>query len=69
MTEAQERAAIDHMQGKEPKFHKGKYGKNYDYHTCGNCGRTIIITDNYCPKCGTRILWDNPRCLTGVNND
>ena len=35
-----------------PKFHKGKYGKKYDYLTCGQCGFGITVTDKYCPKCG-----------------
>ncbi len=51
-----------------PKFHKGKYGKQYDSYTCGNCGITIRdgVTSNYCNNCGFAIKWDNPRCLTGV---
>ena len=49
-------------------FHKGRYGKQYDYWTCGNCGSTIKrdVVENYCCNCGYKILWDNPRCLTGI---
>ena len=51
--------------GKKPKFHKGKHIK--DWWTCGNCGATTrdSVVDNYCSNCGYRILWENPRCLTG----
>ena len=53
--------------GSKPIFHKGRYGKQYDYWTCGNCGSTVKhdVVENYCCNCGYKILWDNPRCLTG----
>ena len=55
----------------KPKFHKGKYGKQYDNYTCGNCGSTLFngVTSNYCSNCGFAIGWDNPRCLTGYNSE
>ena len=65
MTEQQKEAAILHMAGASPVFHKGKYGKQYDSHTCGACGYVLTVTNNYCPNCGTRALWTNPRCLHG----
>ena len=49
---------------KKPKFHKGQYGKKYDYYTCANCGAGVRITYNYCPNCGREIGWDSCRCLT-----
>lgn len=55
--------------GIQPKFHKGKYGKQYDYHTCGQCGYIVTVTNNYCGGCGYRILWNNPRCLTGYEEE
>ncbi len=65
LSEAQERYALDAYKGAKPKFHKGKYGKKHDYYTCGKCGVTVKdIVDDFCWSCGTRILWDNPRCLT-----
>jgi len=53
--------------GYKPKYHNGHYGKKYDYWTCGQCGFTVKrgVIENYCCNCGYRILWDNPRCLTG----
>lgn len=69
MTQAQIDAAMRHMEGMQPKFHKGKYGKQYDNHTCGACGFGITVVYDYCPKCGTRILWGSPRCLTGSEID
>lgn len=50
--------------GVKPKYHKGDCIK--DYYTCGNCGRTVRIEDNFCAGCGFRILWDSCRCLTGL---
>lgn len=39
-----------------PKFHKGRYGKKYDYFTCGNCGAGIDqVLNNFCPNCGFAI--------------
>ena len=69
MTEAQIESAMRHMEGCKPKYHKGVYGKKFDHHTCGACGFGINVIYDYCPKCGTRILWDNPKCLTGQNED
>ena len=68
LSEAQKIAAINHMIGTKPKFHKGKYGNKYDYHTCGQCGASLSVVCEYCYKCGTRILWDSPKCLTGVDD-
>ena len=51
-------------QGVKPKYHKGDCIK--DWYTCGNCGRTVEINFDYCPKCGYQILWDSTRCLTGL---
>lgn len=49
----------------KPNLNKGLYGKRFDSYTCGHCGRTLVINDNYCPNCGFRIGWDSTRCLTG----
>ena len=65
LSEPQKAHALRAMQGAKPKFHKGKYGKQYDSHTCGNCGAGLEVIADYCYKCGYRVLWDNPRCLTG----
>ena len=65
LSEAQQRAALEHMEGRRPKYHKGIYGKKHDYHTCGACGAVVTVGNNYCGNCGTRVLWDDPRCLTG----
>ena len=51
-------------EGVKPKWHRGQSIK--DYYTCGNCGRTVRIEDNFCAGCGYRILWDSVRCLTGL---
>ena len=53
--------------GMKPKFHKGQYGRKYDSWTCGNCGRVLSkdVLNKYCEGCGYRVLWSNPRCLTG----
>jgi ribosomal protein L40E len=53
-------------EGVKPKFHKGMYGKKFDSWTCGNCGAATLdgVGDNYCRKCGYKILWDSTRCLT-----
>jgi rubrerythrin len=53
--------------GAKPKYHKGMHGKKYDYWTCGKCGALIRdgVLDDYCGGCGTKILWDIVRCLTG----
>jgi len=39
----------------KPKFHPGKYGHKYDSLTCGNCGHTIKIIDNFCSNCSFAI--------------
>ena len=69
MTEAQIDAAMRHMEGMKPKYRKGIYGKQFDRHTCGACGFALTVIYDYCPKCGTRILWDNPKCLTGTDGE
>jgi len=53
--------------GCKPKYHKGHYGKRYEYWTCGNCGARTkdTVLDNYCWNCGYRIIWDSCRCMTG----
>lgn len=51
-------------EGVKPKWHKGQSIR--DYYTCGNCGRTVKIEDNFCSGCGFMILWDSIRCLTGL---
>lgn len=55
----------------KPKFHKGHYGKKFDYYTCGKCGVTMKdgVGDNYCWNCGFRIGWDSTRCLTGLKEN
>lgn len=67
ISEPQKDLALKAMEGAKPKYRKGKYGKQYDSHTCGNCGYQISVTYDYCPKCGYRLLWDNPRCLTDTH--
>lgn len=56
--------------GSKPRYQPGKYGKKYDYWSCGRCGNVIKgdVSDNYCWHCGTRILWDTCRCLTGIHD-
>lgn len=51
-------------EGVKPKWHRGDSIK--DYYTCGNCGRTVRIEDNFCAGCGYSILCDSVRCLTGL---
>lgn len=55
--------------GERPKYHKGR--RVYDYWTCGNCGSMISggVNANYCDSCGFSILWDLPRCLTGIEKN
>ena len=65
LSEAQYEKAIRAEIGYIPKYHKGKYGAKYDYHSCGKCGASIEVINNYWPNCGYRVLWTNPRCLTG----
>ena len=67
LSEARYEKAIRAEIGLAPKFHKGKYGGKFDYHTCGQCGATIQVISDYCHKCGYRVLWENPRCLTGID--
>ena len=70
LSEAQRILALKAYEGSKPKFQRGKYGKRYDSYTCGHCGCTLKdIVDNFCFKCGFRILWDNPRCLTDKDGD
>lgn len=65
VSDPQKEHAINAYTGAKPKFHKGKYGKQYDSYTCGHCGHQVKdINDNYCWNCGYRILWDSIRCLT-----
>lgn len=65
VSDPQKEHAINAYTGARPKFHKGKYGKQYDSYTCGHCGHQVKdINDNYCWNCGYRILWDSIRCLT-----
>lgn len=66
LTEAQRVYAIRQMEGTKLKRHKGKYID--DYFTCGNCGTTADVIYDYCFRCGFRLLWDNPRCLTKGEN-
>lgn len=56
--------------GVKPKYHKGVYGKKFDSWSCGHCGTTLThdVLNNFCHECGYRILWDNPRCLTGMKD-
>lgn len=65
LSEPQQDHALRMMVGAKPTFHKGHYGKKYDHHTCGNCGAGLDVYMDYCYKCGFRIMWDDPRCLTG----
>ncbi len=51
-------------QGVKPKLNDGK--KLNSYYTCGNCGKRVEITQNFCGGCGYRILWNSCRCLTGL---
>lgn len=55
---------IEKSKGKKPKFHKG--ARIDSWYTCGNCGSIIKgdVCDNFCWKCGYKIKWDSPRCLT-----
>lgn len=70
LSEARVERAIRAEQGMKPKFHKGKYGIKYDHWTCGQCGQMLKhdVGENYCWNCGYRVLWDNPRCLTGYRS-
>lgn len=68
MTDEQKLERYEKMNtGFKPKYHKGKHVK--DWWTCGQCGTTVFdgVTSNFCMNCGYRIKWDNPRCLTGIN--
>lgn len=65
VSDPQKEHAINAYTGARPKFHKGKYGKQYNSYTCGHCGHQLKdINDNFCWNCGYRILWDSIRCLT-----
>lgn len=48
----------------KPKVSKAISRGYSDYYSCGKCGHTLTVTENYCPDCGRQIKWDNPRCLT-----
>lgn len=69
LSEAQVQSALRQMEGAKPRFRKGKCGKQYDAHTCSNCGVTLSVVYRYCPGCGFRLLWDNPACLTGNDEE
>ncbi len=69
LSDARKEKAIRAEEGAKPKFRPGKFGKKYDRHTCGNCGRGVEVMDNYCGGCGYRILWDNPRCMTDYHTE
>lgn len=69
LSEAEHHYALQAQVGRKPKLRRGKYGKQYDSHTCGQCGYIVSVTDNFCPKCGFRILWDDPKCITGMKED
>lgn len=43
-----------------------RYGKFYN---CGKCGASVSIHYNFCHNCGRAILWDSPRCLTGITTE
>lgn len=51
----------------KPKTHKGKHIRNY--YTCGKCGSSVQIEDDFCRKCGRTIGWDSIRCFTGYKED
>ena len=51
-------------EGVKPKYHAGEIMK--DYYTCGNCGRKVTISDDFCSGCGYKIKWNSTRCLTGL---
>lgn len=33
-------------------------GKTIRVTSCGNCENVVSIFDNYCPNCGSRLIWD-----------
>ena len=59
----------DKENGAPVKYHKGTYGRKYDWWTCGNCGTVLRhdVGDNYCWNCGYFLKWGSPRCLTGIS--
>ena len=70
MTDEQKLERYEKMNiGFKPKYHKGKHVK--DWWTCGQCGTTVFdgVTSNFCMNCGCRIRWNNPRCLTGTEEE
>ena len=70
MTDEQKLERYEKMSiGFKPKYHKGKHVK--DWWTCGQCGTTVFdgVTSNFCMNCGCRIRWNNPRCLTGTEEN
>lgn len=68
LSDARIKKALKAETGAKPKFHKGVYGRKHDTYTCGNCGCELPkdVLQNYCWNCGYAVLWDSPRCLTGV---
>lgn len=51
-----------------PTYHKGIKSPMYDYYTCGVCGAGFPdIFPDYCCKCGRKVKWDSPKCLTGCS--
>ena len=57
LSKAQKELALKQMEGVEAKFHKGRCGKKYDYHTCGNCGHGISKGYKHCVNCGFKLIW------------
>lgn len=41
----------------KPRFIKGKYGKKYDYYSCGACGFSLDVIYKFCPNCGREVDW------------
>lgn len=50
--------------GRPPKVQKARYKSYGVFYNCGKCGGSLRITDDYCKKCGTAVIWISPRCLT-----
>ena len=44
-----------------PVFHKGIYGKKFDYYTCRSCGKTVHVVDRFYSGCGKEIDWRNAK--------
>ena len=47
LSEARREKALRAEAGCKPKFHPGRYGKKFDYHTCGQCGATVDVIYDY----------------------